>query len=252
MALGGLPPWLNIQPTDYLQATQSGTQAGLNIAEMRQRAIERAQAMAEARARRQQEAWEFGERMRQAAAEQAAMAQYRQDKLTQDREEGLSMMDFRNRQLAEQGMRGGADDDRLERTLAETVRHNKEMEKIREDGKAKGEYDIIEDPRVPGVKFLQQPSGQMTPVERPQKELTQEKRDEMAMRAFRLMQPSASEFADSPSYTSRTNFVGPLLERYTSPAPPSGGTRNEVIRKTRDGRQAVFDADTKAFIRYAD
>jgi hypothetical protein len=40
----------------------------------------------------------------------------------------------------------------------------------------------------------------------------------------------------------------------TPPASPStgSGATNEVIRKTKDGRRAVFDAATKKFIRYAD
>ena len=45
MALGSLPPWLQINPRDYLLATQSGVQAGHAIADSAQRAFEEQQRM---------------------------------------------------------------------------------------------------------------------------------------------------------------------------------------------------------------
>lgn len=45
MALGSLPPWLQISPRDYLLATQAGVQAGHAIAESTQRAWEQEQQM---------------------------------------------------------------------------------------------------------------------------------------------------------------------------------------------------------------
>jgi len=43
-----------------------------------------------------------------------------------------------------------------------------------------------------------------------------------------------------------------LLRLSPQAAPAPSSTTNEVIRVTKDGKRAVFDANTKAFIRYAD
>lgn len=53
MALGSLPPWLNITPSQFLAATEAGTNAGQRIAEAAQRA------------------WEEDQRMRMTQAQQA-------------------------------------------------------------------------------------------------------------------------------------------------------------------------------------
>jgi len=162
MALGSIPPWLNIQPNDFLQATQSGAQAGLAIAEMRQRSVERAQAIAEARVRRQQEAWEFGERMRQAAVEAAALREYRQGQLSGNEADRLAMMDYRNRALSSTAERAGIDDALAKERFQEERRHNIATEGISmqraEEAVKTGKAEIVSHPEAPGMLFLRQPN----------------------------------------------------------------------------------------------
>lgn len=60
-----------------------------------------------------------------------------------------------------------------------------------------------------------------------------------------------------PKTTTTTNMVPRLMPTVGSPAGPSPDAgivlkENEVIRRTKDGQKAVFDKNTKAFIRYAD
>jgi hypothetical protein len=65
MALAPLPPWLNVQPSQFVDAARAGTAAGLEASQQRQRAQE----AAAARAARQ---WEFEQELRRRALEQAA------------------------------------------------------------------------------------------------------------------------------------------------------------------------------------
>jgi len=53
----------------------------------------------------------------------------------------------------------------------------------------------------------------------------------------------------------KTNLGPALMEQIRSVVTPpksSTSTGNTVIRRTKDGRRAVFDAETKKFLRYAD
>lgn len=84
MALGSLPPWLQINPRDYLLATQAGVQAGHAIAESTQRA------------------WEEQERMKMAAEQQKSAAQQRAienaaQRLAADRLEQYRQSEIANR-----------------------------------------------------------------------------------------------------------------------------------------------------------
>lgn len=50
----------------------------------------------------------------------------------------------------------------------------------------------------------------------------------------------------------RTNAVNSAINQMLKPATAApGSATNEVIRKTKDGRSAVFNSETKQFIRYA-
>lgn len=76
-----LPPWLNINPSDYLRAVEAGTRAGLSIRQANQQAFENAQRM-------QMESEAHRERAKQLEVENAAnrlaqerLEQYRQGEL---------------------------------------------------------------------------------------------------------------------------------------------------------------------------
>jgi hypothetical protein len=75
MALGTLPPWLNVAPAQYLGALEAGARAGLSIAQMRQQSAQanaaRSAAAAEAEAQRQAQSALAGQRL---MAEQAQAA----------------------------------------------------------------------------------------------------------------------------------------------------------------------------------
>jgi hypothetical protein len=228
--LGDLPPWLNIQPAQFLQATEAGARAGLSVAELRQQAMARAAQMAEARARAQQQAWEFNETMRQRAAEQAALNQHRQSQIEQSRAENQMMMDYRNRQLAS----GGVDDALARERFGEVMRHNQAMEGISMD-KAKaaaeqGAATIITHPEIPGKKFLRQPSGHEVPINESSGELTPSKKLELKMRGLGMMAPRGTEFAGDPAYQSRTNQVGQMLRELEAIPSPSAGTKNSELK----------------------
>lgn len=50
----------------------------------------------------------------------------------------------------------------------------------------------------------------------------------------------------------RTNTINAALQGMLQPATGTNAPANEVIRRTKDGRRAVFNAQTKQFIRFAD
>lgn len=282
MAIGTeVPPWLNIGPTDYLRAVQAGGSAGLGIAEARNRAREAAARSAAAQqesAARMQESqraaaqreWEFGERMRQAAEENAMGDAFKREQLAQQGryQEGLL------------GYNQGR--------LGETTAHNMAMEEISAEKAAqmlaRGEAQIVEHPEAPGLKFLRNPSGAESVIERPAKDMTDAQKATFALKAFNAFKPlSEGENVEGPMYNARTNYAGGLLRSMGAlPRPefdssawsgmnipelgqPGEGTLGnqdwmsrplpevrEVIRTTRDGKRAVFDANTKEFLRYAD
>jgi hypothetical protein len=72
MPLGQIPPWLAVNPQDFVRAAQAGASAGMGIAELRQRQLEaeqRRQAVARESALRE---WESQEKMKLAAENLAA------------------------------------------------------------------------------------------------------------------------------------------------------------------------------------
>lgn len=121
---------------------------------------------------------------------------------------------------------------------------------VKENAAMGGEASVVEHPEVPGIKFLRNPSGAESVIERPGKGITEESRDKFLLSAARALAPMGSESVTDPSYQMRTNIAHVLLNKYQrSPSPSS---TNEVTRFTKDGRRAIFDADTKKFLRYAD
>lgn len=85
MALGSLPPWLQINPSDYLRATQAGVQAGHAIADSTQRAWEQQQQM-------QMDQQKLEEAAAEKRQQQGALSQYRAAQLA-ERERGLGLQE---------------------------------------------------------------------------------------------------------------------------------------------------------------
>lgn len=220
MPINMIPPWLNIQPTDFLQATQQGTAAGINVAELRQRAAQQAAAIREAQARRAQEAWEAGERMR-FAAQQAA------ENRVQRQEEAAALAEYRRGQLAMNTQRYGEDDLIDRERIAETMRHNKAMESISEqkarEAVERGDATIVQHPEAPGMLFLRNPSGAESVIERGDREPTQIQKDSMALRAWNMKKPGGMEDLVDPSgLKARQAYADDLLARYGAVAPNAG------------------------------
>ena len=198
MAYGEITPtWLQVQPTDYLHAVQAGGAAGLGIAEAQNRAREAAARTAEAQRAAAQREWEFNERMRQAAEEHASKDAFKQQQLAQQGKYQEGMLNYH------QG------------SLGEMTAHNQAMEGISADKAAQmleqGGAQIVEHPEAPGLKFLRNPSGAESVIERPEKPLTDAQKATFALKAFHAFTPVGDENVEGPLYQSRTNYAGGLL-----------------------------------------
>ncbi len=97
--LGEIPPWISVQPTDFLHAVQAGGQAGLGIAEAQNRAREAAARRDEIARSAAQQQWEFGERMRQAAEEHASKDELERAQLAQTGAYQTGMLGYHKRSL---------------------------------------------------------------------------------------------------------------------------------------------------------
>ncbi len=204
MALGSLPPWLQINPSDFLHATAAGAQLGNTIYDQATRAFENQQ-------RLQMEHEQNQSKLAQQAIENAMtrlaadrLENYRQQeaKATQDRialeKEGLDTSDRRA--------------DILEARANELVRHNQAMEEARTQAlKTRPEAGITTLPEAPGFTFLKNPSGALTPLVRPAHLQNDLQRQSLQLRALNSMAPTASEDVASPMYQSRTNAIGGIL-----------------------------------------
>ena len=317
MALESLPPWLNVGPTDYLHATQTGGAAGLGIAEAQNRARAEAARIEQANRDAAQRAWEFTVQSRNssrdaanriALAQQETMARMHEaqraaaqrewefgERMRQAAEENYSGNALKQQQLDQQGKYQEGMLDYHQGQLGELSAHNQAMESISAEKAARlldaGQAEIVEHPEAPGLKFLRNPSGAESVIERPEKEMTPAQKATFALKAFNAFKPlSSEEDVEGPMYGARTNYAGSLLRdmgalptqgfgreawsgmdipaigQQAAPVPSEGTLLNqdwmqkpetpqgvqEVIRKTRDGRRAVFDAETKEFLRYAD
>lgn len=279
MALGStaVPPWLNIGPTDYLHAIQAGTQAGLEVNRQRALAEEAAARRELAQQEAQRQAWEFGETMRQraqlAAAENERQREYNQGMLNWHREQ----MRLDAEKAAETARHNVAN---------EAIDFDRAQAMVRN-----GQAQIVTHPEAPDYLFLRNPSGSEAVIKRPEKGLSESDKMGYTFRAFNALEPKAMTDETSPMWQAKTNYASKVLSdlgvvpkqdttldlspvapldvsgsgipsvptlapfNLTMPTLPSEGTSrqaNEVIRYTKDGRKAVFDADTKEFIRYAE
>ncbi len=223
MALGSLPPWLNVSPHDFVQAASSGATLGHAIADSTMRA------------------WEEQARMRMAAQESAARreseAQQRQvdnamARLSADRLEQYRQSEIANRK-AELGLeekRLGSLDTQQQRA-DEYARHNLAVEEQKsrsEEAKAKARptAGIVNLPDAPGYTFLQNPSGALTPLNRPTRPGSDLERARIRLSALNAMVPKSGEDPTSADYNVRTNAIGGIL-RALGPTP---GTTTKRLR----------------------
>ncbi len=247
MALDQIPPWISVGPTDYLHAVQAGGAAGLGIAEAQNRAREAAARTAEAQRAAAQQQWEFGERMRQAAEEHASQRELESAKLAQTGEYNKGMLGYHLGSLGEQ------------------TAHNTAMEEISQQRADEmlhsGEGSLIEFPELPGEKFVRQFDGRLAHVPHEKSGIT----PGQALNV--ITDPLHYSMAQGALGDDATNLVSiarsGILTRQKPqgglsqgiPALPDLGDREypkEVIHPLKNGRMAVFDPDTKEFLRYAD
>lgn len=150
MALGSLPPWLQISPKDYLLATQAGVQAGHAIANSAQLAFEKQQQL-------QMEQEKAKAQLAQQAIENAAqrlaaerLEQYRRDEVA-NRQQQLGIEQQRLRGLDIQQQR--ADD---------LARHQMAMEQQKLQADKTRDYGapaFMDVPGIPGAKISYRPGS---------------------------------------------------------------------------------------------
>lgn len=203
MALGSLPPWLQINPREYLLATQAGVQAGHAIAESARLAFEEQQKM-------QMAAEHQKAQLAQQAIENAAQ------RLAAERLENYRQQEVaaRNAQLGIENKRLGSLDIQQQRA-DEMARHNQAMEEARLN--ARPEAGITTLPDAPGFTFLRNPSGALTPLVRPPHVQSPLERARLQMSGINAMAPRGGEDPTSADYQSRTNAIGGILRSLSAP-----------------------------------
>lgn len=203
MALGSLPPWLQINPRDYLLATQAGAQMGHAISDATTRAFEEQERMKMA-----------AEHQKSVLAQQAienAAQRLAAERLENYRQQEVAA---RNAQLGIESKRLGALDIQQQRA-DELARHNMEMEKAKLA--AHPEAGITTLPDAPGFTFLKNPSGALTPLVRPPHAQSPLERARLQMSGINAMAPRGGEDPTSADYQSRTNAIGGILRSLSSP-----------------------------------
>lgn len=210
MALGSLPPWLNIQPSDFLHATAAGAQLGNTIYDQATRAFENQQ-------RLQMEHEQNQSKLAQQAIENAMtrlaadrLENYRQQeaKAAQDRialeKEGLDTSDRRADIMQQRA------DDLAKHQLAQDAARTKALT----EGKNYGDPVYADVPGVPGAKLVYRPGSPGThliPPPRLPSQGSDLQINHLRLSALNAMAPKAGETEDMPSYQARTNAVGGIL-----------------------------------------
>ena len=135
--------------------------------------------------------------------------------MRQAAEENASKDAFQQQQLAQQGKYQEGMLNYHQGSLGEMTAHNQAMEGISADKAAQmleqGGAQIVEHPEAPGLKFLRNPSGAESVIERPEKPLTDAQKATFALKAFHAFTPVGDENVEGPLYQSRTNYAGGLL-----------------------------------------
>jgi hypothetical protein len=227
MALGTIPPWLQVTPSQFLEAAKAGSALGLQVGEQNNRA-------SEAAAQRSQRAWEAQQQMAmkarelededaRAAATLAETHNYRlgeqdiaREHLAQTERGQLREADIARERIAEA--------DRYHRLREQAIltrndalaAHWQEMETIARDkaNKAVVGAKIIQHPEVPGAYFLQQPTGHEQLLSIDGKAPTAEQVTSVRLRGANSMRPLGLENYDSPAFQARTNDVGQIMRDY--------------------------------------
>lgn len=208
MALAPLPPWLNVGPVNYLEAAKAGTQGGLGVAGLNQRAqlaqIEAAQ-QAEAQQFRQEEAarqdalrrWELGQTLAQKAAEQAAEGERAAAQLAETQRYRLDQTALGREQLAEQA---GYHDAMGTAAL------------MRAGGVGgTGGARIVTFPEFPGRLFMMNPSGAVTLLPKQgEGDFTPKEMIDYTLRASNAYKRGAQE--NTPSFLGRSNETWRAME----------------------------------------
>jgi len=273
-----LPPWLSVTPRDFVLAQQAGAQLGHAIADSTQRAWE-------ARARMQMESEQHQQRAQQQAIENAMnqlaaqrLEQYRRDEVAArsralDLEQaGLGMrgegLDIQRERVADMAkfneMKADAtqrrmDDLKEQRDFMNEYRKDEAARKKEESERARGTRHFMQDKE--GNQFYMDP-GETTPrqVQFPTDQSEKQKADYDA--AVAAATPSMGgnvmrsifgwpKLPPMPSTNAPAKFAPDFVPQQTQAAPPPTPAP-EIRRRTKDGRVAVFDSDTKKFLRYED
>ena len=233
MSLGQLPPWLNVSPHDFVQATSAGATLGHAIADSTMRAWEEQARMRMAA----QEAAANRESHAQQVAVENAMARLAADRLEQ----------YRQSEIANRQKELGLEEKRLlpneiqQQRADEYARHNQVIEKMRADSELakaneRPSAGIVNLPDAPGFTFLKNPSGALTPLVRPAHTGSELERARLRLSALNAMAPRGAEDPTSADYNARTNAVGGIL-RSLGPVSGSGPKRlryNPATGKTEE------------------
>ena len=238
MALAQLAPWLNYTPQTFLGAMEAGTRSGLQA-----RGQDISQSEAADRLRYAYDSLASSERQQNATAaahmaqSQAAMElrksqmeglqDYREAMIGQ-RQQGLDSTFQRIQDLESYRQQREADRQTTEERLAKSA---EAAQALREQGMALRESEQAWKIAAEARKAAAQPDWTKLLEEPPAK----------------------------PGWSLRSHLPAWLggIEAPSSPGAGTdlsgdGTTAAEVTRITKDGRKAVFDAETKKFIRYAD
>lgn len=248
-----LPPWLT-RDYDPVGTFMRAYQTGAQISEAQTRLAEQQrQANMEAQARQEQ----LQATMLRAMTETAVQKEYQQQQIA-----------LRQQDLAQEKMRADALAKQAADSLAERIAHDQAMEQLRQAEVMRP--SMPEEVEVGGIPLLYSPkTGRferkekdvVTPQEKGQEYLNKLEltRTDKALAAARAKETdpnlSAAEKPTPEQIRELENLyaqrAGALTNAPALPFTPPKST-NEVIRVTKDGRRAVFDADTKKFLRYAD
>lgn len=199
MALGSLPPWLQINPSQYLAAVEAGTNAGQAIANASQRA------------------WEENQRMQMQQQQQAI--ENAAQRLAAERLDAYRQAELKNSQdrLGIEQQRLGSMDIAQQRA-DEIARHNMAIEQEKANTLSRGAQPITH-PEFPGYVFLKNPSGAEIPIVRPPHPKNPLDSARFQLSALNAMAPKGSEDPTSADYQTRTNAVGKILQSLSGVAP---------------------------------
>lgn len=211
-----IPPWLNINPSDYLQAAQAGAALGMQIAQAQNRANEMAMAQAaeEAQAMRVAEArrWEFEQNLRQRATELAAQREQAAARLAESQRYHLAALE--NQQAG--NLARAANYERMAK-MAEASATGKEYGEILIKDLGGGVRAAYRE-RSPGLHLIQPKNlGEVSPTKAAD-----------LLKQWDILSAETPELADTkPELINRLRrglgkgpFVPPNLTTVTNPPPP--------------------------------